>query len=122
MSSQILLITGGNTGLGFEIVRALCQSDQAYRILLGCRTLDKGQQAIEKARQEFPQSHSSLAPIQVDIESDESIAKAFDEVQKTHGKVDVLLNNAGTQRVKDTLSSTYSSQAPNSTTTWNQAN
>ena len=94
---ELVLITGANTGLGFEIVRALCGSDKAYDIIVGGRTLTKVQDAIKSAVAEFPSSHSKLYALQVDIEHDDSIQKAFDEVQSKFGKLDVLLNNAGGQ-------------------------
>ncbi|KAJ2992056.1 hypothetical protein NUW58_g2305 [Xylaria curta] len=40
---KILFITGGNTGLGLEAVKALCQSQNAYEIIIGCRTVSKDQ-------------------------------------------------------------------------------
>ena len=93
--SKIVLITGSNTGIGFEIVKALASSHVAYTILMGSRSLEKVQAAIATAKKEFPSSSSTLVPIQVDIEFDDSIERAFAEVQSKYGKVDVLVNNAG---------------------------
>jgi len=95
MASKVVLITGANTGIGFQIVRALCSSDQAYDIIVGGRSFSKAQDAISSAEKEFPSSRSKLFPIQVDIEDDDSIQRAFDEVQSQFGKLDALVNNAG---------------------------
>jgi NAD(P)-dependent dehydrogenase (short-subunit alcohol dehydrogenase family) len=92
---EVILITGANTGIGFQIVRALCGSDTAYDVILGGRSLDKVQEAIRSATAEFPSSRSKLSPLQVDIEHDNSIKKAFDEVQSKFGRLDALVNNAG---------------------------
>lgn len=92
---EIVLITGGNTGLGFEIVRALSKSERAYNIILAGRSLPKVHEAIKSIQGENPSSRSKLSPLQVDIEQDDSIIKAFEQVQAEFGKVDVLLNNAG---------------------------
>lgn len=97
-SSQVILITGANTGLGFQIVRALYGSDKVYEILLGGRSLSKVQAAIKSLTEEFPSSVSKVSPIQVDIEDDDSIQRAFDLVKSQFGRVDVLLNNAGVYR------------------------
>ncbi|KAI4160834.1 MAG: hypothetical protein LQ342_005359 [Letrouitia transgressa] len=94
---EIVLITGANTGIGFQIVRALYSSDQAYDIILGGRSLAKVQEAISSAAAEFPSSLSKLLPLQVDIEHDDSIQKAFEEVQSKWGRLDALVNNAGAQ-------------------------
>lgn len=91
------MITGANTGIGFQIVRSLCNSDQAYDIIVGGRSLSKAEDAISSAVKEFPSSRSKLFPIQVDIEQDDSIKHAFNEVQSKFGKLDALVNNAGAQ-------------------------
>lgn len=95
MASQVVLITGANTGIGFQIVRALCNSSHAYDVIVGGRSTDKVKDAIRAAQKEFPETKSTLSPIQVDIESDESITKAFEEVKTKFGKLDILVNNAG---------------------------
>jgi NAD(P)-dependent dehydrogenase (short-subunit alcohol dehydrogenase family) len=92
---EVILVTGANTGLGFQIIRALCSSEKAYNILLAGRSLTKAQDAVRSAGEEFPSSASKLSPIQVDIEDDESIQRAFDEVKSKFGRLDVLVNNAG---------------------------
>ena len=94
-SSPVILITGANTGLGFETIKALCRSSNPYTILLGGRSIQKAQDAVQLAKSEIENSPSSLTAIQVDIEDDHSISKAFDEVSTKYGRVDVLINNAG---------------------------
>lgn len=89
------MITGGNSGIGFETVKALLRSDKHYHILLAGRNLDKAKEATERARSEV-QSESSIEPIQVDVCSDESIQQAFDRVSSHHTHIDCLINNAGT--------------------------
>jgi NAD(P)-dependent dehydrogenase (short-subunit alcohol dehydrogenase family) len=97
-SQEVILVTGANTGLGFQIIRALCSSvDKSYHILLGGRSLAKAHEAVQAATTEFPSTRSKLSPLQVDIEDDDSIQKAFEDVQSEFGRVDALINNAGTQ-------------------------
>lgn len=93
--SDIILITGANTGLGYQIVRSLCSSNKSYIILVGGRSLAKVQQAITSATEEFSSSRSKLSPVEVDIEDDTSIQRAFDEVKSKFGRLDALVNNAG---------------------------
>ncbi|KAK1986107.1 short-chain dehydrogenase [Colletotrichum cereale] len=94
-SKRILLITGANTGIGFETARALLGSERPYHILLGSRSIDKGAAAISNLESEFPSTTSSLELLQVDIVDDDSILKAFQSVKDKHGVLDVLVNNAG---------------------------
>ena len=95
MSKTIVLITGANTGLGYQMVRALCDSAKPYDIFVGGRSLEKAQQAVKDASAEFPSTQSSLQAIQVDVESDESIQTAYDIVSSKSGRLDALVNNAG---------------------------
>jgi len=95
ISKPIILITGANAGLGFEVIKALVKSSTGYEILVGSRSLKKGQDAISELKSEFPNSASSMAPIQVDIESDDSIQKAYEDVSSKFNHLDYLINNAG---------------------------
>lgn len=97
MSEQktVVLVTGANTGLGFQIVRSLCASDKAYEILVGGRSLVKAQQAAKAAIEDSPSTKSRTWPIQVDIEDDDSMKGASVEVETKFGRLDALINNAG---------------------------
>lgn len=94
-SDPVILITGANTGLGFETVKALCQSSKKYTILLGGRDLEKAKAAVQEAHKECSTSASVVTPIQVDIDDDNSISQAFEHVATQYGRLDVLINNAG---------------------------
>lgn len=95
-TSQVVLVTGANTGIGYETVKALLRSKKTYQVLLGSRTLEKANAAIEKLRKEHPDSTSTITPLQVDLSSDDSIEAAFQQVKNSPGRVDILINNAGT--------------------------
>jgi len=92
---HIILITGANTGLGLEVVKALFKSDVPYEIILGARSVDKANQAIASVKEESQASKSNLSSVQVDVSSDDSIRKAFEQVKSQHGRLDTLVNNAG---------------------------
>ena len=94
-SPKVVLVTGGNNGIGYETVKALLQSDKPYHILLGSRSLEKAKLAIETLHKECPESTNTVEVVQVDLTSDESIEKAFEQVKASPGHIDVLINNAG---------------------------
>lgn len=93
--ANIVLITGGNTGIGYETVKALHASSEAYTILMGSRSLDKAKAAIENLKSDNTSSKSVIVPIQLDIEDDQSIQDAFDEVRSKYNRINTLINNAG---------------------------
>lgn len=94
-SPKVVLVTGGNNGIGYETVKALLQSDKAYHVLLGSRSMEKAKLAIETLHKECPESTSTVEAIQVDLTSDESIEMAFKQVKASPGYIDTLINNAG---------------------------
>ncbi|EXJ72132.1 uncharacterized protein A1O5_04636 [Cladophialophora psammophila CBS 110553] len=97
-TDTIVLITGANTGLGLETVKSLLQSSKkTYTILLGGRSLEKATAAAKQVKADFPQSQSVVTPVQIDIEDDQSIKTLFGNLEKNHGRLDVLVNNAGGQ-------------------------
>ncbi|KAL9086014.1 MAG: hypothetical protein Q9159_004407 [Coniocarpon cinnabarinum] len=97
-SKRIVLVTGGNGGLGLETVRALRNSPHEYDIIMGSRSLDKANESI-KALENEPSigGRTVIRPVQVDLDSDESIQSAFETVKAEYGKIDILVNNAGIQ-------------------------
>ena len=93
-NKQIVLITGGNTGLGLEAVKALAKTSTPYEIIIGCRTTSKGEEAIEHLQSEI-QTQSTFSTVQIDLESDATIEKAIQEITSRHRRLDVLINNGG---------------------------
>lgn len=94
-TKPVLLITGANTGLGFEVIKALCRSSKSYTILLGGRSVQKAEDAAKRAKSEYPDSTSEVIATQIDIEDDNSITKLFEDVSNKYGRLDILINNAG---------------------------
>ncbi|KAK5131686.1 hypothetical protein LTR08_000740 [Meristemomyces frigidus] len=95
VSRTVVLVTGGNSGIGYEAVKALLQSSKSHRIILGSRDEAKAQSAIETLQQECPDSKSSVEALQVDLTNDESIEIAFEKLKTDPGHIDALVNNAG---------------------------
>ena len=93
-TNTIVLITGGNTGIGYETVKALLGSERVYHILLAGRDINKAREAANSASSEI-ESKSTVEATQVDVEDDDSIAKAFEQVSSKHPRIDCLINNAG---------------------------
>ncbi|KAJ5618572.1 hypothetical protein N7528_006683 [Penicillium herquei] len=92
---KIVLVTGGNGGIGYETVKAFIESTKPYHILMGSRSLENANQAITKLQEECPGATNPVEPLQVDLTSDESIEAAYEKVKSGHGYIDALINNAG---------------------------
>lgn len=87
-----VLITGANTGLGWQMAKKLATEHEHYHIIMSGRRRD----AVEKAVADFQsQGLTNVEPLVLDISYDESIANAAKAVAEKHGRLDVLINNAG---------------------------
>ena len=91
-SKTLVLITGGNAGIGYEIVKKLAAEQPSYHVLMGTRDIKRGEDACSKLG-----NPKNVEPIQLDVRSDASIDTCFDTIQqKFGGRLDILINNAGT--------------------------
>ena len=94
MTSQkgkIAIVTGANTGLGYET--ALGLASKGSKVIMACRNKDKAEKAMADIRKEV--SNADLKFIELDLNSLKSVrafAKAYSE---KHDQLDLLINNAG---------------------------
>jgi NAD(P)-dependent dehydrogenase (short-subunit alcohol dehydrogenase family) len=89
-SGKTFFITGANTGIGFEAAKVF--ASRGGRVLLGCRNLDKGQNALARVRHAHPGADIDL--VEIDLADLASVRKAA-EVVASEPRLDVLVNNAG---------------------------
>jgi NAD(P)-dependent dehydrogenase (short-subunit alcohol dehydrogenase family) len=89
MSEKIALITGGNKGIGFETARQLART--GVRVIVGSRDRKNGVDASLKLQGEG----LDVQALVIDVTSQASIAAAVREVESKHGRLDILINNAG---------------------------
>jgi NAD(P)-dependent dehydrogenase (short-subunit alcohol dehydrogenase family) len=87
--AKIALITGANRGLGFETARRLGRT--GIRTIVGARDGAKGARAADRLRSEGIDVHA----VELDVTSDASVRAAAERIRSKHGRLDVLVNNAG---------------------------
>lgn len=89
MANKIALVTGANKGIGKEVARQLGKAGMT--VYVGSRDTARGQAAADELRAAGVDAHA----VQLDVTDDTSVTRALDTVAKAHGRLDVLVNNAG---------------------------
>ncbi|MFL0373046.1 SDR family oxidoreductase [Paenibacillus amylolyticus] len=89
LNKQVALVTGGNRGIGYELVKQLAQA--GFRVILASRDPESGRRAEQKLKE----SNLDVSFITMDVSNQDSIHQAASAVNEQYGKLDVLINNAG---------------------------
>lgn len=85
MQGRKVLITAGASGLGLEMAKVF--SDAGAEIFI----CDINEAALDEAKKALPKVHASVA----DVADETSVARLFEQVKRTLGGLDVMINNAG---------------------------
>ena len=89
-SGRTMIVTGSNTGIGFEIARVLAQ--RGARVLLACRSKDKAEAAMARIGAVAPGADLAFLPLD---QGDLASVRAASELAAKEPRLDVLINNAG---------------------------
>ncbi|PWS33843.1 SDR family oxidoreductase [Pedobacter paludis] len=87
---KTVLITGANKSIGYETARQLLQ--KGYFVYLGCRDINKGNEAISQL---YSEGLTQVEALEIDVDQIESIEKARVMLGEKTIILDVLINNAG---------------------------
>lgn len=80
LAGKTAVVTGSSSGIGLAVCRAL---------------LDAGAWVFGLSRRETPIAHDRFRWLETDVTREAEIDRAFDAVLAEHGRVDLLVNNAG---------------------------
>jgi NAD(P)-dependent dehydrogenase (short-subunit alcohol dehydrogenase family) len=95
LTGRTAVVTGANSGLGFESALALARA--GADVVLACRDQAKGSAALDRIVASVPDATVSLAPLDLaDLASVAAFATAF---AGDHDGLDILLNNAGVMAI-----------------------
>jgi NAD(P)-dependent dehydrogenase (short-subunit alcohol dehydrogenase family) len=91
---KVFLITGGYSGIGFEVAKILY--DKGGKVYIAGRSQEKAQEAIREIKSVSPtESGGSLAFLALELDNLTAIKEAVDAFKEKETKLDVLWNNAG---------------------------
>jgi NAD(P)-dependent dehydrogenase (short-subunit alcohol dehydrogenase family) len=86
---KVALVTGGNRGIGYELVKQLAQ--EGFKVILAGREPEAGQEATQKLKK----LNLDVSFVVMDVDNQESIRQASITLNERYGRLDVLINNAG---------------------------
>jgi NAD(P)-dependent dehydrogenase (short-subunit alcohol dehydrogenase family) len=91
LTGKVIIVTGGNSGLGFESVKAFAAKNAD--IILTSRSLQKGEEAKALIRKEV--SGGKITVMELDLMELASVRKFVSKFKEKYNRLDILLNNAG---------------------------
>jgi len=90
MADRVCIVSGGNSGIGFELCRGMAAA--GFHVVMVSRGAERGQPALEKLQAEFGDSVEMML---CDFSDLNNIQKLYSEFSAKFDRLDVLLNNAG---------------------------
>lgn len=91
---KVALVTGGNKGIGKEIVRRI-GTEPDFKAIIACQDVELGKQAVEDLIYNGEYAcDAEVLPIPLDLTDTQSITDAANWIEKEYGTIDVLVNNA----------------------------
>ncbi|KZV90061.1 NAD(P)-binding protein [Exidia glandulosa HHB12029] len=91
LSGKTIIVTGGNTGLGFEAAKHFA-SMKPGRLILACRSKERGEAAVTKLGTETGYRKAEFRHL--DLDSFDSTINFVEELEREDARVDVVVANA----------------------------
>ena len=91
LHGKTVIITGANTGIGLETAVDLAK--RGARVVLACRSVEKGQAAVEAVKSRS--KNENVVFVKLDLASLKSVRDFSDRILQDEAHIDILINNAG---------------------------
>jgi len=88
---RVIIVTGGNSGLGYESVKAFALKGAG--VVSACRSVTDGKKAKKEIQDIFPEVQIEV--MELDLADLESVRKFAGRFRKKYKRLDILMNNAG---------------------------
>src|SRR5690349_11288025 len=93
LAGRTAVITGASKGIGLAIATRFAASGAEVALIA------RGRQALDHAVKTITaSSRARVAAVQADVAVAADLQRTYDEVMQTFGKIDIVVNNAGTSR------------------------
>ncbi|MFF7635630.1 SDR family NAD(P)-dependent oxidoreductase [Kitasatospora sp. NPDC008050] len=89
-TGAVALVTGANRGIGFQVARQL--AERGLTVVIGARDPERGRAAARAIRAAGADAH----PVTLDVTDPATVRRAVGWIDERFGRLDVLVNNAGT--------------------------
>ena len=100
MKGKVVVITGGSRGIGLETTKDLLRQDAT--VIMGSRDENQANKALESIQNNTHKSRCVF--MHLDLTDYDNINKFVEEIKNKFGKIDILINNAGSCFQNFTLS------------------
>jgi light-dependent protochlorophyllide reductase len=101
VTNKTVIITGGNTGLGYECARTIAAAHEGWHVIIASRSQEKAQEAVQRLIKEMGYAQIEVMPLDLaSLDSVRSFVQAFTERELP--PVQAIVCNAGIQIVSGT--------------------
>ena len=93
--NKIVIVTGASRGIGREVAKELAESG-----ITVIANYNKSEEEAKKLQQELEEQNFKLEIVKADVSKREDVKKLVEYTIEKHGKIDILINNAGISEYK----------------------
>lgn len=91
LGGKVILVTGGNQGIGYETVLALAR--KGATVVMASRSESRANEAIAQIKAQVPSA--AVEFLHLDLADLQNVVQAAGSFAAKHDRLDVLINNAG---------------------------